>query len=106
MGLTSWLQGGQQEHASCQGPRSANAASRPAPHPALTSHCSCPSRRQLFPLIDANHDGAVSLGELSHHLYASGMAIAHRRAEAEFTESDANHDGALRVLGLGLGQRM
>lgn len=59
------------------------------PRPSTRSHLP-----QLFPLIDANKDGVLSVGELQHHLYVSGLAIAHRRAQAEFTEADTNHDGA------------
>lgn len=48
---------------------------------------------QLFPLIDTNHDGAVSLSELQHHLYLNGLHISRRKADAEFAQADTNQDG-------------
>ncbi|KAI7841909.1 hypothetical protein COHA_004437 [Chlorella ohadii] len=49
--------------------------------------------RQLFPEIDANHDGVVSAEELQRHLYRNGMTMSHRRADMEFADVDSDHDG-------------
>lgn len=58
---------------------------------------------QLFPLIDTNRDLLLSLEELQHHLYANGVAIAHRRADSEFADFDVNKDGACVLLKLLIG---
>lgn len=49
--------------------------------------------RQLFPTIDANHDGMISSDELQRHLFLNGIATSHRRADAEFADTDTNKDG-------------
>lgn len=66
-----------------QGPRPAHSARTLLPLPP----------RQLFPEIDANHDGVVSAEELQRHLYRNGMTMSHRRADMEFADVDSDHDG-------------
>ncbi len=48
---------------------------------------------QLFPSIDANHDGIITSEEMQRHLFLNGIAVSRRRAEAEFSDTDANADG-------------
>lgn len=59
--------------------------------PALPLPVAAP--RQLFPVIDTNHDGVISLEELQRHLYENGQAISWRRAQVEFNDTDTNGDG-------------
>lgn len=60
----------------------------------------CLPAPQLFPEIDANHDGVVSTEELQRHLYRNGMQMSRRRADMEFIDSDTNHDGELEWNGM------
>ena len=57
-----------------------------------------PPPLQLFPTIDTNHDGVISAEELQRHLLANGLTISRRRAEAEWRETDTNHDGRVSPL--------
>ncbi|KAI3435914.1 hypothetical protein D9Q98_001972 [Chlorella vulgaris] len=48
---------------------------------------------ELFPSIDADHDGIITSEEMQRHLFLNGIAVSRRRAEAEFSDTDANADG-------------